>query len=413
MSGLLVLGAGRHQTPLIARAESRGIRSIALDYYDDSPGKKIASAAVLADALDIEAVLAAARDHEIDAVTTVGTDQAVIVVATVAHELGLPCHISIEGALAATNKVNMRAALQRAGVPMTTGVVLERNSAPHELVGLSLPCVVKAADSQGQRGMRLIDDAADLPEAIETAMRFSRTSTVVVEQFSAGLELTINAWMRSGEPVVMIPADRHTFNPPPAIGICLRHVAPSVHRDQREALADITNRVATGYNISDGPLYIQLLSTAEGFRVVEAASRVGGGHEAQLFEEMYGLSMLDLTIDLAFGRNDRSIPDIRGDRSGVVNFVVARPGTIERLSSIEPLIDDGLIDQGQWYVAPGHEQSIIVDSLGRIGALVVTGPSHTDVLSRAAAAYGRLVAADREGANLVFWPEPAELNVAD
>lgn len=413
MSGLLVLGAGRHQAPLIERAESRGISTIALDYYDDSPGKRIATAAVLADALDVDAVLAAARDHDIDAVATVGTDQAVVVVATVARELGLPCHISVDGAKAATNKVDMRRELERAGVAMTSGGVVGNDPTTEELSALPLPCVVKAADSQGQRGMRRIDTAADLPDAIRTAARFSRTSTVVVEEFATGPELTINAWMRAGEPIVLIPTDRHTFNPPPAIGICLRHVAPSVHDEQRDALAEITCRVASAYGVTDGPLYIQLLATDDGFRVVEAASRVGGGHEAQLFEEMYGLSLLDLTIDSAFGRNDRSIPDLRVERCGVVNFVVARPGHVDRLSSMDVLVDEGLIDQGQWYVEPGHEQTPIVDSMGRIGAVIVTGAVRSRVLADAAEAYGRLTAADAEGTNLVFWPEPIELNVSN
>ena len=75
---LLVLGAGRHQAPLIQRAEERGVRTVAVDYYQDSPGKRIASHAELADALDVAAVREIALRHRVDGVTTVGTDQAVL-----------------------------------------------------------------------------------------------------------------------------------------------------------------------------------------------------------------------------------------------------------------------------------------------------------------------------------------------
>lgn len=411
MSGFLVLGAGRHQAPLIARAEERGIRTIALDYYENSPGKEVASASVLADALDADAVLAAARAHEIDAIATVGTDQAVIIVATVAEALGLPCHISVDGALAATNKVQMRSALSHAGVPMTVGALVDAEPSAADLSGIGMPCVVKAADSQGQRGMRRIDDAADLADAIRTASTYSRTATVVVEEFSPGPEFTVNAWMRAGEVVLAIPTDRHTFNPPPAIGICLRHLAPSLFANRLDELVEITRRVATGYDITDGPLYIQMLATDDGFRVVEAASRVGGGHEAQLFEAMHGLSLLDLTIDLAYGRNDRTLPVIAPKRSGVVNFVVASPGRIGELSPFEPLVAAGLVDEGQWYVTPGHEQQQIVDSMGRIGAFITTGPDRRDVLERATQAYGRLVVQSDQSQNLAFWPADDMMNV--
>lgn len=413
MSGLLVLGAGRHQAPLIERAEARGIRTIALDYYDDSPGKQIASAAVLADALDVGAVMSAARSHHIDAIATVGTDQALPVIAAVAEELSLPCHISVDGAFAATHKARMRTALEACGVPMTVGAVVSERPSREELAALPIPCVVKAADSQGQRGMQRIDERSRLAAAIEGAARHSRTSTVVVEQFANGPELTINAWMRDGEPVLAIPADRHTFNPPPAIGICLRHVVPSHHAARTAELTDITRRVANGYGISDGPLYIQLLVTEDGFRVVEAASRVGGGHEAQLFEEMYGLSLLDLTIDLAYGRNDRPIPELSTARAGVVNFVVATPGRIAALSGFGPLVEAGVIDRGQWYVAPGHEQPEIVDSMGRIGAFIVTGQDRTTVLDDCSEVYQQLHVTTDEGDDLVFWPDASRLNQAE
>lgn len=411
---LLVLGAGRHQAPLIQRAEDRGITTIAVDYYTDSPGKKVASHAVLADALDVDAVIAAARDHEVNAVATVGTDQVMVVVAAVAHELGLPCHVTPIGALAATHKVHMRRALEDAGVEMTTGVIVGPETDLAALATIALPCVVKAADSQGQRGMQRIDNASELEEAVRTAVPFSRTSTVVVEEFAAGPELTINAWMRNGEPIVLIPADRDTYNPSPAIGICLRHVAPSTHAHQHlDEFRTIARNVALGYGVTDGPLYIQMLATSDGFRVVEAACRVGGGHEAQLFQAMYGLDLLDLTIDLAFGRNDRPVPSCPLDRGGLVNFVVAQPGVIASQSAFEELVDSEAISHGQWYVDIGYEQTTIVDSMGRVGAFIVTSSSRANALEKAAAAYAQVHATDSAGRDLVFWPEAGQMNTVD
>ncbi|HSM66099.1 MAG TPA: hypothetical protein VK860_07330, partial [Ilumatobacteraceae bacterium] len=101
---LLVLGAGRHQAPLIERAERRGICTIALDPYPDSPGKRVASIAADGDALDADRVLEVARRHHVDGIVTIGTDQPVLVMAHVAAKMGLPCHLEEAGALAATNK---------------------------------------------------------------------------------------------------------------------------------------------------------------------------------------------------------------------------------------------------------------------------------------------------------------------
>jgi biotin carboxylase len=407
-SRLLVLGAGRHQAPLIRRAEARGIRCVALDPYGESPGKKLATYSVLADAFDADAVLAAARHHRVDGVTTIGTDQTVAVMARVAADLELPAHISPEGALRATNKHHMRAALASAGIPMAEAWTLTGESPPPEI---PVPCVVKAADSQGQRGMRRIDDAADLDAAIREARAHSRTATVVVERFEAGPELTINAWISGGTAAVLLPADRITYNPAPALGICLQHVVPSVHQAHASELRRIAEVVARAYGVEDGPLYIQTLATAHGWRVVEAASRVGGGHEAQLFDRLHGLSLIDLTIDRALGIVEPRPIQPETERGGVVTFVMAAPGIVHERSSFADLVDSGIVDEGAWYVDIGHEQRPIADSMGRVGYFIVTAADRRSALERADVAYSQLRLTDASGRNLVFWPERSTLNV--
>lgn len=408
---LLVLGAGRHQAPLIRRAEQRGIETIAVDYYEDSPGKAIASHAVLADALDVAAVTDAAQLHGADGITTIGTDQTVLVLATIAESLGLPCHISPSGALAATNKLHMRRALGGAGVAMTRGVTLLADAEVAEATAaLEAPFVVKAADSQGQRGMQRVESREQLAEAIRVARDHSRTQTVVVEEFATGPELTLNVWLRHGRPVLVLPVDRHTYNPSPSIGICLRHVAPSRFSEHADEFDDIAASVAAGFGVTDGPLYIQMLASPEGFRVVEAACRVGGGHEAQLFEEMHGLNLIDLTIDLALDLNDRPLPTIKQDRAGVVNFVAARPGRVSAVQPFAESVDDRQVAFGQWYIAPGYEQAPIVDSMGRIGAFIVSADNRVDALAAADSVYSSLSVIDEDGDNMVVWPPTDQLS---
>lgn len=405
---LLVLGAGRHQAPLIRRAEDRGIETVVVDPYEHSPGKAIASHTVLADAFDSDVAIEAAREHHVDGVTTVGTDQTVLVVARVAAAVGLPCHVSVEGALRATNKPAMRRALREAGVPMPDAVVSrEHDGVVHPP---AYPCVVKAADSQGQRGMTVVDDPADLPQAIETARRESRTRTVVIEGFRTGPEFTINAWMRDGDVESVSVLDRITYNPPPYLGICLQHVGPTVHAEHLDELSQIAVDVARAYDQLNGPLYIQTLATDSGFRVVEAASRVGGGHEAQLLPRLTGFDPIGRAIDLAL---DNSVPRAGapvGAGGGLVNFIVARPGVLAELSSFDALVAEGVVDEGSWYVAPGYEQSPITDSMGRVGYFVVTADDRAATLERAAKAYASLSARSTDGEELIFWPDPAELN---
>ena len=110
---LLVLGAGRHQAPLIRRAEERGIAVVASDYHADAPGKRHASFPADVDALDVDANVALARRHDVSGVVTTGTDMAVVTMAEVAAALDLPCYLTPQAALVATDKVLMAEAFAR------------------------------------------------------------------------------------------------------------------------------------------------------------------------------------------------------------------------------------------------------------------------------------------------------------
>ncbi len=73
----------------------------------------------------------------------------------------------------AGDKVNAKAAAMRAGVPVLNST--ESSSDTQKLIGeakkIGFPLYVKAVAGGGGRGMRKVDQAADLPAALEQAMK--------------------------------------------------------------------------------------------------------------------------------------------------------------------------------------------------------------------------------------------------
>jgi len=71
------------------------------------------------------------------------------------------------------NKVSSRSAAERAGVPVVPGVegIEDAIRAQAEAGRIGYPILVKAAGGGGGRGMRRVDQAADLPAAFESARR--------------------------------------------------------------------------------------------------------------------------------------------------------------------------------------------------------------------------------------------------
>jgi biotin carboxylase len=412
---LMVLGAGRHQKGLIRRAEERGLRVVASDYYADAPGKAFASYPELVDALAIEDNIRIARKHGVCGVITSGTDLPLVTMAEVAAALGLPCYLTPEAARTATNKSRMAHAFAEHGVARAPWRVARSLTQAVDIAReLGFPLVIKPTDSQGQRGTSKVPSADALGAAVTQALRASRAGSVMVERFVEGWEITANAWVKGDEVRIQMINDRVTYNPAPAIGICFQHVYPSVRAVGFEPrIRTILQRIARCYGVRDAPLYVQMLVHGDALFVIEAGCRVGGGHEASLSPVAIGVDVLDRLIDLAVDGRSAAIEDAHdagGSRGhALVNFLLARPGTVAGATGFEALLGRAEIVEGEFYVQSGHECRPIVDGQGRVGYFITRAASRARLLERAAAAYGALSLSDARGKNLLFVPSPAEL----
>ena len=114
-----------------------------------------------------------------------------------------------------TSKQRQRERFAAAGVPQ-----------PRLLDEPTVPCVVKAPDRQGQRGLSLVRREAELPAAIEVALAASRSGALLVEELVDGPEVTVNAVSVDGGFLPLTVTDRLTADPP-AFGVALAHAWPS------------------------------------------------------------------------------------------------------------------------------------------------------------------------------------------
>ena len=412
---LLVLGAGRHQKALIRRAEERGLRVVASDYYPDAPGKAYASHPEDVDALAIEDNIRIARKYGVCGVITSGTDLALVTMAEVAAALRLPCYLTPQTARTATDKARMARAFAEHGVPRAPWREARSLAQGAQAArALGFPLVVKPADSQGQRGTSKVEGDDALDAALTRALHASRTGCAIVERFVEGWEITANAWAKGDEVRIQMINDRVTYNPAPAIGICFQHVYPSLRAaGLQPRIRAILQRIARCYEVRDAPLYVQMLVQGDALSVVEAGCRVGGGHEASLSPVATGVDVLDRLLDLALEGRSAPIEDVHDESGGrghaLVNFLLPRPGVVAALDGFEALLQRGEIVEGEFYVRPGHECGPIVDGQGRVGYFIVRDSSRTRLMERAAAAYGALSMRDAGGRNLLFAPPADEL----
>lgn len=157
--------------------------------------------------------------------------------------LGLPYTGSgVFASAAAMDKSKAKILYADAGLPVIPGVALSSDdeydiSKILNVVGI--PCVVKPATEGSSLGLRIVQDEADLAEAIDYV--FSVDDRIVIEKFVSGTETTV-AILGNEDPealpiieIVPLAAETYDFESKYAPGGC-KHIIPARLDDETTAL---------------------------------------------------------------------------------------------------------------------------------------------------------------------------------
>src|SRR5262249_27612886 len=247
----------------------------------------------------IERLAAAER---VDGLIAPGIDWPVAIAARVAERLALPHPISPETATLSTSKLRQRERFAEAGVTQPAYAICSGPRA-EAAQRIGFPCVVKAPDRQGQRGLTLVGSPDEVEEAVRIALDASRSATLLVEELVPGREVTVNAFSVSGHFYPLTVTDRLTAALP-AFGVALTHVWPSeLEPAQIGSAVEAASAAARAVGIENGPSYTQVLVGPYGPRVGELAARLGGGHDAELCRVALGVDLNGAALAAALGED--------------------------------------------------------------------------------------------------------------
>ncbi|WP_449277046.1 ATP-grasp domain-containing protein [Leucobacter sp. GX24907] len=300
----LILGGLAGQVDAIRALQARGIETHACGHERSGPGVEAADGFHLADITDPEAVLRLARELDVDLVYSVGSDIAMPTVVEVSEQLGLPHFHGADLTRVLRRKEVLRDTLAKAGTSPVQYVYVggaaadDSHAAAADSDGTAdwnlFPCIVKPVDAQGQRGISVVHNAADLGTAIAAARASSTSNDAIIEEYLVGPEVSAHVIVEDGEAVLVIPSDRHVWEGP-LTGIPEAHSMP-LRPETASATGEINALVraaVAALGVHDGPLYFQMMLTDNGPRIIEIASRLDGCHLWRMVREATGYDLLD------------------------------------------------------------------------------------------------------------------------
>lgn len=405
---LMVLGGGNCQLNLIKRAKREGDFIILVDYLENCPARIYADIHLFISTFDIPSVVCAAKEYNIEAIVTMGTDQPVLTAATVAKELGLPFYVDMEQALKATNKRLMKKIFNQNNILSVEYRLIGKDFDDIDIVGLSFPAVLKPVDSQGQRGIYKVNNIDEVRKYIEDTLSYSREDKVLIEEYYDNDEITVNGYLVDGQFHLISVVDRVTMVKGNHIGICICHNFPSVHLEKNyDEIHNLTLKIINACDFTDGPVYFQYLVGKEGILVNEIAMRIGGAYEDITIPILADIDILGMILSYVRGGkynyeklNNYRLKDNRSSVSTQLFF--CRPGKVMKITPINELKKLTGVEEVYYDIHQGEKIKTIENATARAGYIIVSGDNFVDMIQNVNNVFCHLEVLNEKGDNLVI-----------
>ena len=303
---LLLLGGLRYLIPVIEATHKLGHYAITCDYLPDNIAHRYSDEYHNVNIIDKEAVLALAKELQIDGIMSFAVDPGVVTAAYVQEQMNLPAFGPYEAVCILQNKDRFRAFLTEHGfnVPKAKGF----SSIAEALEArdwFPWPIIVKPTDSAGSKGVSRVDHWEDLEFALNYAFEHSRSGRIIVEEFieKSGCSSDTDCFSVNGElKFVSFSAQRFDENAPnPYTPSAFSW--PSTYTPEQEAeltseiqrLLKLLNMRSTIYNIEtrvdiNGKPYI-----------MEVSPRGGGNRLAEMLRFATGVDLIENAVRAAVG----------------------------------------------------------------------------------------------------------------
>jgi biotin carboxylase len=298
---ILVVGAGFGQLPLIMKARELGCRVICVDRDPNAPGMKIADDSFVVDVVDHEGIYLLAQQQKINGILTMQSDLPVPSVGYVNEKMGL-IGVDYDTALVCSNKDLSRERFKCAGVSQPEYLIVDSSEeALNAVCEIGFPCVVKAADSSGSRGVTRVSNETEIDDAYKEARNYSRSGKVLVEQFISGIEIGAQTFSMGGKcEIVCLHNDSISSEP---YMIPIGHSYPFIMDgvDKQRAIKEISKAVIA-LGIIDGPANVDLIVSDNGTPyMIEVGARIGATCLPELTSHYLGIDWVTMTIKLILG----------------------------------------------------------------------------------------------------------------
>lgn len=370
----MLLGGLRYLLPVIEAAHKLGLYVITCDYLPDNIAHKYSDEYRNVSIIDKEAVLAAARELQIDGIMSFAVDPGVVTAAYVQQEMGLP-GCPYESVCILQNKDRFREFLRAHGFncPWSHGF----SSVPEALEAagkFSYPAIVKPTDSAGSKGVGRVDSSAELPAALQEAMEHSLSGRIIVEQFleKTGCSSDTDSFSVDGKlAYVSYSAQRFDEDAPNPYTPSAYSWPSTMGPENESILTAEIQRLITLLGLTSSIYNIETRVCTDGKPyIMELSPRGGGNRLAEMIRHATGVDLITNAVRAAVGMPVEGVEQkpYNGHWAEVI-LHAAEDGVFQGLDVV-PELQANAVEVDLW-VKPGDTVHAFRGANDAIGTLVL------------------------------------------
>lgn len=265
-----------------------------------------------------------------------------------------------------TDKLTMKRALEKKGIPLTRWCEVRRNTRPEALVEkLGLPLVLKPRRSSGGRGVQVAHTLEEVGHALPGAD--------LAEAFLQGEEMSVETFLQDGR--ILFQNFTHYLRPGWA------SVVPApLGADREEQLRRFTQEVHAALGVEQGMTHMEVYLTENGIYFGELGLRPPGGRIMDLIAVAWDFDPWRAFLDIELDETPR-LPDRPRGAAGVW-FLHPGPGVVQELAGFEEVDQEPDVLGLRCRVGPGETVGERLGTGQSIGELMIGAPDPRRCIER-------------------------------
>lgn len=311
---LLVIGSGEVDANIVRTAREMGVYVMVADGTKKSSAtfaKNIADESWDIDYRNVEIIGDKCKEAGVDGVLAGYSEFRVSAACKIAKYIGSPFYATEEQIELTRNKRRFKDTCRRFGVKVPEDYAIQ-TAADIKNSSIRFPVIVKPTDAAGRKGITICQNQVQLEQAIELALSYSISKTIIVEEYVIGMEFVAVYTLQDGMYSLSCFNEKYLNQECKQSGLCDLALTPSGYMKQYLNQADShVKDFLRGISAQNGVAFFQGIVAQDDTYIFEMGFRLNGGNDYFITERENGISYMKMLI--AHSLTGRMIGDLKRD----------------------------------------------------------------------------------------------------